>query len=172
MLCIRFDVSHRCGDATGGSFKATSWHTKQIRLVLLYPYPDTVHGSPLHKTLSSTLLIGLSHPYDAPGRTCGLAIADCKFRAPLTPHLAQLNYSIPILKKKQAKCRCVYKKRFACRKLPKYVKIALHKGDCMLKYRYKLLYIKLNGNKPFGNLLVSEAGTVRARGKSPAGILP
>lgn len=93
-LCIRFDVSHRCGGPTGGSSKATSWHTKQIRLVLLYPYPDTVHGSPLHKTLSSTLLIGLSHPCDAPGRTCGLAIADCKFRAPLTPHLAQHTHSI------------------------------------------------------------------------------
>ena len=29
---------------------------EQIRLVLLYPYPDTVHGSPLHETLRSTFL--------------------------------------------------------------------------------------------------------------------
>ena len=94
MLCIRFDIPHRCGNPTGGSCKAPSWHTKQIRLVLLYPYPDTVHGRPLHETLRSTLLAEFDHPYDAPGRTYGLAIADCKFRAPLTPHLAQPYYFI------------------------------------------------------------------------------
>ena len=93
-LCIRFDALHRRGNRAGGYFKAPSWHTEQIRLVLLYPYPDTVHGRPLHETLISTLLTECNRPYDAPGRTYGLAIADCKFRAPLTPHLAQPLYFI------------------------------------------------------------------------------
>ena len=102
-LCIRFDTLHRCGNRAGGYFKAPSWHTEQIRLVLLYPYPDTVHGRPLHETLISTLLTECNHPYDAPGRTYGLAIADCKFRAPLTPHLAQPLYFITKRRFMQAK---------------------------------------------------------------------
>ena len=93
-LCIRFDTLNRRGNLAGGYFKAPSWHTGHIRLVLLYPYPDTVHGSPLHKTLRSTLLTECNHPYKVPRRTYSLAIADCKFRAPLTPHLAQPLYFI------------------------------------------------------------------------------
>ena len=93
-LCIRFDTLYRRGNRAGGYFKAPSWHTEQIRLVLLYPYPDTVHGRPLHETLISTLLTECNRPYNAPGRTYSLAIADCKFRAPLTPHLAQPFYFI------------------------------------------------------------------------------
>ena len=60
-----------------------------IRLVLLYPYPDTVHGGLLHKTLLSTLLAVCGQQYDKPKETFGPAVADCGFRAPLAPHLAQ-----------------------------------------------------------------------------------
>ena len=67
---------------------------EQIRLVLLYPYPDTVHGSPLHETLRSTFLAERGLPRAAPGEAFGSAIADCGYRAPLTPHLAQLFYCI------------------------------------------------------------------------------
>ena len=66
----------------------------QIRLVLLYPYPDTVHGSPLHKTLLSTSLAERGLPRINPREAFGSAIADCRYRAPLTPHLAQLYYCI------------------------------------------------------------------------------
>ena len=67
---------------------------EQIRLVLLYPYPDTVHGSPLHKTLLSTSLTERGLPRADPKEAFGSAIADCRYRAPLTPHLAQLFYCI------------------------------------------------------------------------------
>ena len=70
----------------------------QIRLVLLYPYPDTVHGSTLHKTLRSTSLSTRSLPRADPREAFGSAIADCRYRAPLTPHLAQLYYFILIFK--------------------------------------------------------------------------
>ena len=62
------------------------------RLVLLYPYPDTVHGSPLHKTLLSTSLALRSLPRHRPWGTFSLAEANCKYRASLTPRLAQLLY--------------------------------------------------------------------------------
>ena len=67
---------------------------EQIRLVLLYPYPDTVHGSPLHKTLLSTFLAERGFPRANPKEAFGSAIADCRYRAPLTPHLAQQIYCI------------------------------------------------------------------------------
>jgi len=56
---------------------------EQIRLVLLYPYPDTVHGSPLHKTLLSTSLTERGLPRADPKEAFGSAIADCRYRAPL-----------------------------------------------------------------------------------------
>ena len=62
------------------------------RLVLLYPYPDTVHGSPLHKTLLSTSLALRSLPRHRPRGTFSLAEANCKYRASLTPRLTQLLY--------------------------------------------------------------------------------
>ena len=65
---------------------------EQIRLVLLYPYPDTVHGGPLHKTLKSTSLTERGLPRANPGAVFGSAVADCRYRAPLTPHLAQRNH--------------------------------------------------------------------------------
>ena len=71
------------------------------RLVLLYPYPDTVHGGLLHKTLLSSRLTSRSRPYGGPRRAFSLAIADCKFRAPLSPRSAQCNHFTPNFKKKQ-----------------------------------------------------------------------
>ena len=62
-------------------------------LVLLYPYPDTVRRDALrdalHKTLRSTFLTPRSLPCTAPRKAFGSAIADCRYRAPLTPRLSQ-----------------------------------------------------------------------------------
>ena len=68
-------------------------------LVLLYSYPDTVHRVKLHKTLGSTSLISIG-PLNTRSRDrhVSSAIADCRYRAPLTPHLAQLYYFILIFK--------------------------------------------------------------------------
>ena len=71
------------------------------RLALLYPYPDAVRGFALHKTLKSSRLTARSQPYDKPGGTISLAVADCKFRAPLSPRSAQCNHFTPNFKKKQ-----------------------------------------------------------------------
>ncbi len=68
------------------------------RLVLLYSYPDTVRDSTLHKTLKSSRLTARSQPYGEPRGTFGLAMADCKYRAPPTPHLAQCNNYSRLLK--------------------------------------------------------------------------
>ena len=68
---------------------------EHIRLVLLYPYPDTVHGSPLHETLRSASLTERGLPRAVPGEVFGSAVADCGSRAPLTPHLAQLFHFKP-----------------------------------------------------------------------------
>ena len=57
------------------------------RLALLYPYPDAVRGFALHKTLTSSRLTARSQPYDEPRGTISLAVADCKYRAPLPPRL-------------------------------------------------------------------------------------
>ena len=88
--CESFVVADcRSGNAAGDSDKATLWHTQQHRLVLLYPYPDTVRECALHKTLLSTFLTACGLPQPAPRKAFSPAIADCRFRAPLTPHLAQ-----------------------------------------------------------------------------------
>ena len=68
-----------------------------LRLALLYSYPDAVRGHSLHKTLISTRLTERNQPYGSPRGTFGLAIADCKYRAPLTPRLAQYIYFTRIL---------------------------------------------------------------------------
>ena len=47
---------YRSVNTAGDSCKATLWHTRTIRLVLLRSRPDTVHGIALHKTLRSTFL--------------------------------------------------------------------------------------------------------------------
>ena len=60
-----------------------------ICLVLLYPYPDTVRRDALHKTLLSTFLTVCGLPQPAPRKAFSPAIADCRYRAPLTPHLSQ-----------------------------------------------------------------------------------
>jgi len=60
-----------------------------VCLVLLYPYPDTVRRGALHKTLLSTSLAVCCLPRSAPRKAFGSAIADCRYRAPLTPHLSQ-----------------------------------------------------------------------------------
>jgi len=60
------------------------------RLVLLHPCPDTVRGRTLHKTLLSTFLSACCLPHTTPRKAFGSAIADCRYRAPLTPRLSQL----------------------------------------------------------------------------------
>ena len=91
----------KCGRSL---LQSTLMAHKLDRLVLLYPYPDTVHGGLLHKTLLSSRLTSRSRPYGGPRRAFGLAIADCKFRAPLAPHLVQQLHYIT------RKLRCKAKK--------------------------------------------------------------
>ena len=63
-------------------------------LVLLYPYPDTVRSGRLHKTLLSTLLVRRGLPLTKSGGAVDPAIADCRFRAPLTLRPARCKYYI------------------------------------------------------------------------------
>ena len=69
----------------------------RFRLVLLYPYPDTVHGGTLHETLRSTSLTERGFPHADPKEAFGSAIADCRYRAPLTPPLILNFYQIVYL---------------------------------------------------------------------------
>ena len=46
----------------------------RFRLVLLYPYPDTVHGGTLHETLRSTSLTERGFPHADPKEAFGSAV--------------------------------------------------------------------------------------------------
>jgi len=61
--------------------------------MLLPSEPDMFHSLLLHKTLISTQKIYLLSKIKLPRKVFCLAEADCKFRAPLTPHIAQYNYN-------------------------------------------------------------------------------
>ena len=92
----------------GYSFKATSWHTLQLRLMLLRSSPDMVHDETLHKTLISTSLVMVRPSIDKPRRAFGPTIADLRYRAPLTPHLVQHNdYTLSVIQKSRVYCKLV-----------------------------------------------------------------
>ena len=55
--------------------------------MLLRSRPDTVHEFPLRKTRTSTPLTKASPTDKNPRQNITPAIADCRFRAPLTPRL-------------------------------------------------------------------------------------
>ena len=55
--------------------------------MLLYSYPDTVHRVLLRETQTSTPLIEGSSAKQAPPFGNTPAVADCRYRAPLTPRL-------------------------------------------------------------------------------------
>ena len=84
-----------------------------VRLMLLRSRPDMVHSATLHGTLLSTLLICSKPPKARPQTAFSPAVADCRFRAPLAPHLAQYVYYTlvfvfwqhNILSQKQTCCR-------------------------------------------------------------------
>ena len=59
------------------------------RLSLLPSGPDEVHASPLRGTRSSTSTIAGALENADLGREFGPAGADCRYRAPLAPHLAR-----------------------------------------------------------------------------------
>ena len=56
-------------------------------LVLLHSWPDTVHRGLLRKTQTSTPLIKGSFTVCNPRQDITPAIADCRYRTPLTPRL-------------------------------------------------------------------------------------
>ncbi len=60
------------------------------RLVLLPSGPDTVRGSPLRGTRSSTSHRRAAFENGDLGREFSPAVADCRYRAPLVPRLARL----------------------------------------------------------------------------------
>ncbi len=60
------------------------------RLVLLPSGPDTVRGSPLRGTRSSTSRRRAAFENGDLGRGFSPAVADCRYRAPLVPRLARL----------------------------------------------------------------------------------
>ena len=68
-----------------------------VRLMLLRSRPDMVHSATLHGTLLSTLLICSKPPKARPRTAFSPAVADCRFRAPLAPHLAQYKHYKPKL---------------------------------------------------------------------------
>ena len=65
------------------------------RLVLLPSGPDTVRGSPLRGTRSSTSLRRAAFESGDLGRGFSPAGADCRYRAPLVPRLARLAKDTP-----------------------------------------------------------------------------
>ena len=65
------------------------------RLVLLPSGPDTVRGSPLRGTRSSTSRRRAAFENGDLGRGFSPAIADCRYRAPLVPRLARLGKDTP-----------------------------------------------------------------------------
>lgn len=83
-----------------------------VRLMLLRSRPDMVHSALLHGTLLSTLLICSKPSKTKPRTAFGPAVADCRCRAPLAPHLAQRKYynlilrflQLKILSQKQTCC--------------------------------------------------------------------
>ena len=64
-------------------------HTSNC-LSLLRSRPDEVHNTVLHKTKSSSLLTNTSHTANTLISAFTPAIADCRFRAPLTPQLVRI----------------------------------------------------------------------------------
>ena len=60
---------------------------ESIHLVLLHSCPDTVHEVPLRKTQASTSLTEGSSTEHHPRRAITPAVADCRYRAPLSPRL-------------------------------------------------------------------------------------
>ena len=79
------------------------------RLVLLRSRPDTVHGVPLHKTQTSMHPQTGSSPDFCPPVDITPAVADCRYRAPLSPRLHDpgiiLNFSTIV------NCQCSLSKR-------------------------------------------------------------
>ena len=67
--------------------QATSRHTERFCLVLLCSQPDTVRRFLSRKTQISTSLFEGSPTRNDPRPTNTPAIADCRYRAPLTPRL-------------------------------------------------------------------------------------
>ena len=62
--------------------------------MLLHSCPDTVHRFPLRETRTSTPLASGCSPSARPRHVITPAIADCRFRAPLSPRLHGV-HSIP-----------------------------------------------------------------------------
>ena len=60
---------------------------RMIRLVLLRSRPDTVHGVPLRETRTSTPLFRGGPTKKRPRQDITPAVADCRYRAPLSPRL-------------------------------------------------------------------------------------
>ena len=62
--------------------------------MLLYSYPDTVHRVLLRKTQTSTPLIEGSSTRRSPQIGITPAVADCRYRAPLSPRLRRIKYTL------------------------------------------------------------------------------
>ena len=62
---------------------------RRFHLVLLHSCPDTVHGVLLRKTQTSTPLIKGSSTRYKPQIGITPAVADCRYRAPLSPQLVR-----------------------------------------------------------------------------------
>ena len=67
---------------------------RRFCLVLLHSCPDTVHRFLLHETQTSSPLIEGSSAAKSPRIGITPAVADCRYRAPLSPRLRGLNYYI------------------------------------------------------------------------------
>ncbi len=79
---------HFCSQLKSGNPAAHTLH----RLLLLRSRPDKVHGNMLHETGLSSPLTNTGYTFNTLTRIITPAIADCRFRAPLTPRLVRLWY--------------------------------------------------------------------------------
>ena len=66
---------------------------RRFCLVLLHSCPDTVHRVLLRKTQTSTSLIEGSFAGKSPRIGITPAVADCRYRAPLSPRLRMVQYT-------------------------------------------------------------------------------
>ncbi len=82
---MSYALHRRYPDSLLGSGTLTAHGS--FRLVLLRSRPDTVHEFPLRKTRASTPLIRGGPTKKHPRQDITPAVADCRYRAPLSPRL-------------------------------------------------------------------------------------
>ena len=111
-------------------------------LMLLPSRPDMVHSLLLHKTLTSTQNFCLLLKVLPPRKVFCLATADCKFRAPLTPHIAQQYYITSNKKKFQVFYHFSFNQNLVLKQLCNFACSTF--AFCVLFYLLHTIFTKLS----------------------------